>query len=139
MDRAFSLTDEEFSRIWAMTSALYAKGKSLEESLREATRTYTLELPELMRQPGGLRVARQGEAEMRLTPRKGDARSYTLVITTPGSAEEPARTSVTPLSTPAAAPTATPTPDVEADDPSAAPLKPAPHGFHLTLIQGERE
>lgn len=111
MERAFSLTDEEFSRIWSMASALYGKGKGLEEALREATRLYTLDLPELMRRPGGLKVARQGEAEMRLTPRKGDPRAYTLVITTPG----------------------------EVPEESAEVVKPAGIGPALTLIRGDRD
>lgn len=119
MERAFSLTDEEFSRIWTMASALYAKGKALDEALREATRVYTLELPELMGRPGGLRVARQEDAEMRLAPREGDPRSYTLIIATPGEAPEaPARTG--------------------ARQQTPAPREgPPAGGAHLTLIRGD--
>jgi len=131
MDRSFSLTDEEFSRIWMLASALYGKGKSLEESLKEATRAYTLELPELMRQPGGLRIARQGEAEMRLTPRKGDPRAYTLMISTPGDAEEPPRKSAEPILREKS--------KVEPVERPEPVEKSTPHGFHLTLIRGERE
>ena len=75
-----------------MASALYAKGRALDEALREATRIYALELPELMARPGGLRVARQEGSELRLAPREGDPRSYTLVIATPGEEHQgPAR------------------------------------------------
>ncbi len=122
MERAFSLTDEEFSRIWTMASALYAKGRALDEALREATRAYTLDLPELMARPGGLRVARQEGSELRLAPREGDPRSYTLIIATPGEGAGAPRE---------------PAPAAPREPAPAAPAAPRPIGPRLTLVRGE--
>jgi hypothetical protein len=125
MERSISLTDQEFSRIWTLASALYAKGRSLEDALREATRVYSLQMPELLQ--GGLRVTGQGDSELRLACRPGDIRSFALVVRTPEEAREepePAR---------AAAPAPRP-PEPRGPEPTASEPVFRPGG-HLRLIR----